>query len=73
MVIKKNTKVVFEYYCKQQMSLAPNLSFDQIERESHYLNMSKFIMMARLMNMFNSVITKNMLIKKFRKISEGKR
>ena len=72
LVIKKNTKIVFEYYCKQQMALAPNLSFDRIGRESTHLNMSKFIMMARLMNMFNSVITKDLLIKKYRKISEGK-
>lgn len=55
------------------MSLAPNLSFDRIERESSHLTLSKFIMMARLMNMLNSVITKDLLIKKFRKISEGKR
>lgn len=32
MLIKKNLKIVFDYYCKQQMSLAPNLSFERIER-----------------------------------------
>lgn len=29
--------------------------------------------MARMMNMINSVITKQMMISKFRKISEGKK
>ena len=55
------------------MQLAPNLSFDRIERESSHLTWNKFLMMARLMNMLNSVITKDLLIKKFRKISEGRK
>ena len=29
-LIKKNTITMFEYYCKQQMALKPNLSFERI-------------------------------------------
>lgn len=55
------------------MALSPNLSFDRIERESHMMTISKILLMARMMNVINATITKQLLIGKFRKISEGKR
>jgi len=63
---------MFEYYCKQQMALSPNLSFERIQEESKTLTLSKLLLMARMMNIMNSAITKQVLTNKFRAISEGK-
>lgn len=57
-LIRKNTKILFDYYCKQQMCLSPNLSFERIERESGRLTIGKLLMMARLMNMLSTFLTK---------------
>lgn len=51
------------------MALSPNLSFDRIERESHMMTLSKMLLMARMLNILNGSITKELLISKFRKIS----
>lgn len=29
-LIKKNSQIMFEYYCREQMSLAKNLPFDRL-------------------------------------------
>lgn len=72
MVIKKNSKVIFDFYCKQQMSLAKNLSFERIERESTMLTMNNLLIMAQMMNFYSSSVTKQLLMGKFRKLSGGK-
>ena len=54
------------------MSLAKNILFDRIERESRMLTMNNLLLMAQLMNFFSSTITKSVLVGKFRKIAEGK-
>ena len=54
------------------MSLAKNILFDRIERESRMLTMNNLLLMAQLMNFFSSTITKSFLVGKFRKIAEGK-
>ena len=71
-MIKKNVKSMFFFYCKNQMLLNNNQSFDRIEQESHMLTLSKLYIMAKLMNLYSSSITKEVLTKKFRKISSGK-
>lgn len=37
------------------------------------MTMGKMLLMARMMNMLNSTLTKDFLVNKFRKIAEGKK
>lgn len=72
-LIKKNAKALFEFYCKQQIHLGVNNTFDYINHEMTTMNIGGCLIFANGVNLLNEDISKKLLISKFKKISEGKR
>ena len=55
------------------MELGGQQTFDRLEEESSTMTIGKLLVYAKAYKMFNDKITKELLIQRFRKISDGKR
>jgi nucleoid-associated protein YejK len=72
-MIKKNAKIAFDLYCKNQMELGGNKTFDRLSEEASTMTIGKLLVYAKAYNMTSLIINKDILMRKFKKISEGKR
>lgn len=55
------------------MELGGHQTFDRLEEESSTMTIGKLLVYAKAYSMFNDKIQKELLIQRFRKISDGKR
>ena len=80
-MIKKQLKGVFEFYCKQQQSVGPKSTFDNINHKCQAMNLGKFMTFSIAANILHSKdkaysegkLEKNQLMSVFKKAAGGVR
>ena len=53
-LIKKQLKGVFEFYCKQQQGVTPSSTFDYISQKCQTMNLGKFMTFAMAANIVHT-------------------
>lgn len=46
-IVKKNIKLAFEFYCKQQMAIGVNNTFDYLDHQKSTMNIGGFLIFAQ--------------------------
>lgn len=64
---------MFEFYCKQQQNVGANTTFDRISYECKTMTLGKFLSFATATNIINDKIDKNLLMRKFKLVAQGKK
>lgn len=72
-LVKKNAKLAFLSFCKNQMELGGKKTFDILSEEANTMTIGKFLVYAKAYNILSPNITKELLMRRFKKISEGRR
>lgn len=57
-IIKKNAKLAFFSFCKNQMELGGHRTFDNLEEDASTMTIGKLLVYAKAYNMLNELITK---------------
>ena len=80
-IIEKNRKNIdlrlehlYKHYCSQQQNLGAHATFDRIKSECSHMTIGKFLLFCKVTDLFKGKeITKEFLMSKFRKVSDGKK
>ena len=65
--------MIFEFYCKQQQNIGVGATFDRINHECSNMSIGKMLAFAKLTGIMNDKINKDLIMRKFRLICEGKK
>ena len=73
LLVKKNLKEVFEFYCRQQQNIGVNGTFDRISQECQTMNIGKFLCFATTAGIKSENMDKHLLMRKYKMTAEGKK
>ena len=72
-LLKKNAKMAFLSFCKNQMELGGIRTFDLIEEEASTMTIGKLLVYSKAYDVLGGKITRELLMQRFKRVSGGKR
>jgi len=57
-IIKKNAKIVYLNFCRHQMELGGQKTFDRLNEEASTMSIGKFLTYAKAYEVYSDIITK---------------